>query len=263
VWSRNAASDTGTKAPTWGFTSSPLVLDNLVLVAVQGTLAAYDRATGEPRWSGPDGKASYSSPHLLTVDGVRQILLMTGVGATSFAPDDGTLLWQHAWPGDDRTVQPAMTADGDLLLCGGGMKLGMRRFAVTHGTDGWRVEERWASRGLKPNHNDSVVHEGHVYGFVGSRLACIDVKDGARRWKAGRYAGFTILLADQGLLLVLTEKGEIALVEATPERFTELALLPAIEGKTWNLPALAGDVLLVRNAQEMAAFRLPLAGRPR
>ncbi|MHC4502925.1 MAG: outer membrane protein assembly factor BamB family protein [Planctomycetota bacterium] len=259
VWSRDAASDTKTKAPTWGFTSSPLVVDDLVIVAVEGTLAAYDIATDKRPWTGPNGGTSYSSPHLLTIDGVRQVLLMCNVGATSFAPADGALLWKHPWPGEGRVVQPAMTADGDLLLCGGGLTLEMRRFAVTHGPEGWKLEERWASRGLKPNHNDSVVHEGHVYGFRGSRLACIDVKDGARKWKAGRYAGFTILLADQGVLLVLSEKGEVALVEASPTKFTELAKFQAIEGKTWNVPALAGDILLVRNAREMAAFRLPVA----
>ncbi|MHC5055090.1 MAG: outer membrane protein assembly factor BamB family protein [Planctomycetota bacterium] len=261
VWSRNAATDTGTKAPTWGFTSSPLVLDDLVIVAVEGTVAAYDRATGEPRWTGPNGGSSYSSPHLMTIDGVAQVLHMSNVGATSFAPADGTVLWRHEWPGEDRCVQPAMTADGDLLLCGGGLKLGMRRFAVTRASDGWKVEERWESRGLRPNHNDSVVHEGHVYGFSGPRLVCIDVGEGKRKWRDARYAGFTILLADQGLLLVLSEKGEVALVEATPGKFTELARIQAIEGKTWNVPALAGDILLVRNAREMAAFRLPSADR--
>jgi hypothetical protein len=170
------------------------------------------------------------------------------------------VIWQHPWPGDDRVVQPALTEEGDLLLCGGGLKLGMRRFRISREPGEWKIEERWATRGLKPNHNDSVVHEGHVYGFVSLKLACIDIEDGKHKWKGPRYAGFTILLADQDVLLVLSEKGEVALVEAVPDRFKELGKFKAIEGKTWNHPALAGDILLVRNAREMAAYKLPSAG---
>ena len=263
LWSRNAASDTGKKVPGWGFASSPLVVGDMVIVAASGKLAAYDLATGAPRWIGPDGGDSYSSPHLVTIDGVPQILLMSAAGATSVAPADGKLLWKHSWPSDTRIMQPAQTADGDLLITSGDAMggVGMRRIAVAHGSAGWTTEERWTSAGLKPNFNDFVVHDGHVYGFSGSILACIDVKDGTRKWKGGRYgAGQLVLLRDQGLLLVLSEEGEIALVKATPDQFTEVARVPAMEGKTWNHPVLVGNRLLVRNGNEMVAFRLPLAG---
>jgi len=259
VWSRNAASDTSTKVPGWGFSSSPLVVDDVVIVAVAGQLVAYDLATGDPCWFGPAGGESYSSPHLVTIDGVAQILLLSEAGATSVAPSAGTVLWDHPWLGGP-IVQPAPIADGDILISASATS-GTRRIAVAHGPGGWTVEERWTSAGLKPYFNDFVVHEGHAFGFDGRILACIDLEDGKRKWKGGRYGnGQLVLLPDQDLLLVLSEEGELALVMATPDQFMELARFPAIEGKTWNHPVLVGDVLLVRNGQEMVAFRLSLAG---
>ncbi len=137
----------------------------------------------------------------------------------------------------------------------------MRRLVVGHGPGGWNVQERWTSRGLKPYFNDFVVHEGHAFGFDGSILSCIDVANGERKWKGGRYGnGQLVLLPDQDVLLVLSEEGELALVKATPDQFSEIARFKAIEGKTWNHPVLVGDVLLVRNGEEMAAFRLSRAG---
>ena len=173
----------------------------------------------------------------------------------SVNPANGQLLWEYEWPGA-AIVQPAHIADGDILISTDETN-GMRRISVTHSDSGWSVEERWHSSRIKPYFNDSVVHKAHVYGFYGSSLVCVDIEDGTRKWKGGRYGrGQFILLADQDLMLVLSERGELALVKATPDRFTELARLPVLQGKTWNHPVLAGEILLVRNAQEMAAFRI-------
>ncbi|MEP7308673.1 MAG: PQQ-binding-like beta-propeller repeat protein [Acidobacteriota bacterium] len=262
IWSRNAASDTGSKIPDWGFASSPLVVGDEVVVHT-GVLIAYDRATGNRRWVGPARDGGYSSPHLLKIDGVAQILQVSGAGATSVAPTDGALLWEHSWPGTP-IVQPAQVAEGALLISTADAMgaSGTRLIAVAHGPGGWAVEERWTSNGLKPYFNDFVVHKGHAYGFDGSILASIGLEDGKRKWKGGRYGnGQLVLLTDQDLLMVLSEDGELALVKATPDQFTELARFPALEGKTWNHPVLVGDVLLVRNGEEMAAFRLSLADR--
>ena len=262
LWSRNLADDAQAEVPIWGFSSSPLVTGDLVIVAAAGQLVAYDRETGEPRWS--DIKSDgYSSPHLMTVDGVAQILMLGSAGAIGVQPADGARLWQHTWSGQP-IVQPAATADGDLLLStvgGASGGAGLTRMAVTRGPEGWTLEERWTSNRLKPYFSDFVVHQGHAYGFDGSILASVDLADGKRNWKGGRYGhGQMVLLADQSVLLVITEEGELALVSATPDKFTEIARAPAIEGKTWNHPVLVNDLLLVRNAEEMAAFRLTLAG---
>jgi outer membrane protein assembly factor BamB len=263
LWSRNAAADTGIEVPDWGFASSPLVIDDIVVIAVSGRLVAYDVRTGNQRWAGPKGGAGYSSPHLVTIDGVPQILLLRGSRTISVAPADGTLLWEDVWVPGVGIVQPALAADGDVLITTGDAMggVGMRRVTASKEPTGWHVEERWTSRGLKPYFNDFVVHEGHAYGFDGSILACIDLQDGTRKWKGGRYGnGQLVLLAEQDVLLVVSEEGDLALVGATSDGYAELARLPALEGKTWNHPALVGDVLLVRNGEEMVAFRLPLAG---
>ncbi|HET9227517.1 MAG TPA: PQQ-binding-like beta-propeller repeat protein, partial [Thermoanaerobaculia bacterium] len=257
VWSRNAATDTKAELPGWGFSSSPLVIDGVVIVATAGKLAAYDAGTGELRWMGRDDGDSYSSPHLITAGGVQQVLFLGGTGAVSVSPADGKILWEHPWKTGTRIVQPAMTADGDVLISAGE---GMRRIALARSSGSWKADERWTSNGLKPYFNDFVLHDGHAYGFDGRILSCIGLADGKRKWKGGRYGnGQMVLLADQNLLLVLSEQGELALVKATPDEFVELAKVPAIEGKTWNHPVVVGDMLLVRNDQEMAAFRLPLA----
>ena len=260
AWSRDAAIEASVKTPGWGFSSSPLVVDDVVIVAISGALGAYDRNTGDRRWFKPSRGGSYSSPHLATIGGVRQILFLGGSGVTSIAPADGRVLWETAWEGV-KIVQPGVMPDGDVLLTtgdsmGGG---GLRRVSASSGRNGWTVNERWTSRGLKPYFNDFVVHKEHAYGFDGSILACIDLATGERKWKGGRYGqGQLVLLPEQDVLLVLSEEGEVVLVGATPEQHIEIGRFKAIEGKTWNHPVVVRDVLLVRNGEEMAAFKLPL-----
>jgi len=258
IWSRNAAADTGATAPGWGFAASPIVVDDLVVVAASGALAAYDATTGTPRWKVAPSGEGYSSPQLVTLAGVRQIAFVNGEGVTGVSPAEGKVLWTNAWKGYPM-VQPAVTADGDLVF-NATQDGGLRRLTVARGDSGWTATERWTSRNLKPYFNDFVVHKGFAYGFDGSILACIDLADGSRKWKGGRYGnGQLVLLADQDALLVLSEEGELALVSATPDRFVELGKAPALDGKTWNHPVVVGDRLLVRNGEEMAAFRLPPA----
>jgi len=261
VWTRNAVTDTGAKTPGWGIAGSPLVVGDLVIVAASGNLVAYELATGKPRWFGPKGGNSYSSPQLLTIGGVQQIVLMTADGATSVALADGKPLWNHAWPSDTRIMQPAVAADGELVITvGDGMGgAGARRIGVKNGSSGWTAEERWTTEDLNASFTDFVVHKGHVFGFDYGTLSCVDLNDGKRKWKSTNHGyGQLVLLPEQDLLLELSEKGELVLVKALPDQFSELARFPVLEGKTWNHPVLVGDVVLVRNDHEMAAFRLPV-----
>jgi outer membrane protein assembly factor BamB len=264
IWRRNAVSDTGVTIPGWGISSSPLVYQDLVIVAASSRLAAYAAADGKPRWFGPENKGvSYSSPQLMRIGGTEDhIVFLADQAVIGLSPKDGKQLWSHPLDGF-KSLQPALAApDGgspDILVAAGGDGTGggTRRLSIAgSASTPWTATERWASNGLKPYYSDFVVHNGHAYGFDGHILSCIDLADGKRKWKGGRYGhGQMILLPGQNLLLVLSEEGEIALVEAMPAGYKEVARRPAIEGKTWNHPVFAGDTLLVRNGQEMAAFR--------
>jgi outer membrane protein assembly factor BamB len=261
IWTRNAESDTGASRPDWGFAASPVVVGDLVVTAASGRLVAYELATGTPRWTTRTSAGGYSSPHPATLAGVPQILMQNGGGITSVGLD-GTILWaNHSEDGGMAIVQPQVLADGSVLTASAVALrgLGVRRLAVSRAADGtWKVEERWRSVGLKPYFSDFVVHKGHAYGFDGTILSAINLETGERVWKGGRYgAGQMILLPEQDLLLVVSEEGDLVLVKASPDQHAEIAKFKAIEGKTWNHPVLVGDLLLVRNGEEMAAFRLP------
>jgi len=255
IWSRDAARDSGVAVPGWGFTGSPLVIGNRVIVSLSGMLAGYDIETGQRVWSTQDGGNSYSSPHPAMLSGVQQVILMSKAGATSVEPESGKVLWEYAWPVTDRILQPAVIGDQDLLIVGETQAI--RRIRVAENQGIWSAKEIWTSEQIKLNFNDFIVYKGFAYGFDGPSIACIDVKDGSRKWKGSPYRGFMVLLAGQDLLVVLTEKGDLALVKAIPDQFSELGRIPAIKGKTWNHPAVEGNIVVARNSMEMVAFRLP------
>jgi outer membrane protein assembly factor BamB len=261
-WTRDIVSDSGAKVPTWGFSASPLVAQGVVTVFAGGpdhkSVLGYDPTSGKLLWSAGEGQLSYSSLQLSRVDGVEQLLIVTDAGLTAFAPTSGEVLWQHPWPIQDiaRIVQPALLSDSDVLI-GTGMGIGTRRVHVKHESKNWTAEEVWTTLAIKPYFNDLVIHKGHLYGFDGAFFTCVALEDGKGKWRQRGYGnGQVLLLTDQDVLLVLSEKGDVAIIEADPARCKELGRFKAIEGKTWNHPVLAHGKLFVRNGEEAACFQL-------
>ena len=124
------------------------------------------------------------------------------------------------------------------------------------GADGQlTARELWRTNRMNNKFTSSVLHDGFIYGLDESILACIDASTGELKWKGGRYGYGQVMLAS-GHLIVLTEQGELALVRADPKAHQEITRFPAIEGKTWNHPAMSDGILLIRNIEEMAAFDL-------
>ena len=265
VWTRNLVQDTSATVPFWGFSSSPLLIDNVAVVfsgAGSGrSIVAYDTDDGRIRWTAGDGTKSYSSAHRATFHGRRQVLFCTEMGLESFDPGTGTQLWRHEWhfPDLNRCVQPSLVGD-DSIVFATGTEAGTRRLNVRRSGGVWSADFDWETNDLKPHFNDFVVHQGNAYGFDGNFsciFCCVDLDTGKRRWKRGRYGnGQVLLIADQDLLLVLSEKGNVFLLETNPDKLVEKARFRAITGKTWNHPAIAHGRLFVRNGAEMACFHL-------
>lgn len=266
VWQRDITKDAGRQPPEWGFASSPLVTNGVAIVHAGGSgdrgVLAYDVETGDLRWSSPAGDHGYSSAQLSTIGGTPCVLMLTNKGLTCIEPATGRLLGKHDWEfGGYRVLQPLVLDDSSVLLATS-MGTGTKRISVSKEGEALTMREQWLSR-MSPTFNDFVAHDGYLYGFDNNIFACIDLADGARKWKQGRYGnGQVLLLPDGDQLLVLSEGGEIVLLRATPEEWIEVARQQVLEGRTWNHPVLVGDRLYVRNGEEAACFEMPLHRLP-
>jgi outer membrane protein assembly factor BamB len=260
-WRTNILQDAAATNLQWGMSAAPLVVDDVVVVLPGGrggqSVLAYNRTSGQKVWGALPDQAAYASPMLVTLGGVRQILVLTADRLVGLSVDGGAVLWSHPWVGPNNGInaaQPVPIGD-DRFYLSSGYGLGATVVEVSGGASGFTTREVWRNTRMKNRFASAVLREGVIYGLDESILAAIDASTGEQKWKGGRY-GYGQLLLAGGHLIVLTEDGDLALVRATPDKHEELARFPVLNGKTWNPPALANGVLLVRNLAEMAAFDL-------
>ena len=257
-WRTNILTDASAANLTWAMAASPLVVDGMVVVLPGGgagqSVAAYDADTGDLVWTALDDVQGYTAPMLVELAGVRQILVVTAGRAAGLAVEDGTLLWDYSWVVSTvPNMSQPLLLDGDRLFLSASYGQGAAMIEISRTGGGLSARELWRTNRMKNKFSGSVVHEGYIYGLDESILACLDAETGELMWKGGRY-GYGQLLLAAGHLVVLTERGDVVLVRATPAGHEELARFEAISGKTWNNPAIADGRLFVRNTTEMAAF---------
>jgi outer membrane protein assembly factor BamB len=260
-WRRDIVADNSAVQPAWGRSGSPLVVDDLVVVSVGAAngpgLVAYRRDSGEPAWRAGHDLASYSSPLVTTLAGIRQIVILNEASVSAHDPADGRLLWEYPWPPQQPTVAQPLVLPGDRLLLSAGYGVGSKLLHVAAGPDGTlHASPIWETTRMKAKFTNLVVHDGFVYGLDDGVLVCLDLADGERRWKGGRYGHGQVLLVG-GVLLVQTEDGDVILVEPRPDALKELTRMSVFAQKTWNPPALAGRLLVMRTDAEAVCYELP------
>ena len=267
LWHVDLMADNGvTKNLEHGVCASPLVYGGKVYVSPPGedgkSLVAYDAGSGKRLWQAGQHRASYSSPMFAELAGVPQILVFHANGVTAHAPDDGSVLWSHPWNNSVHVnvSQPLIIQNNRqeaMVLLSTGYDKGSTLLQISRPASGaWLVKTMWESRELKTKFTTAVLFDGYVYGLDDGILCCMDPKTGKRNWKAGRYNHGQILLAGDRII-VQAEDGSVALVEPNPKELIERGRIRALSSKTWNHPALAGRMLLVRNDQEAVCYELP------
>ncbi len=260
IWSKNILSDNGAENIQWGMAAAPLVVDGKVIVLPGGpggkSVVAYGKTTGEAVWKALDDRQSYTSPMVVTLAGRRQLLVVSASRAMGLAIESGALLWEYPWRTEHEinSAQPIVTAP-DRVFISAGYGHGSAVFQIVAADGRFSAKTVWENTRMKNKFSSSVLREGYIYGLDEAILASIAAATGELKWKGGRYGVGQLLLAGEHLL-VLSETGGMALVKASPDGFHEVAQFPALDGKTWNNPAIADGRLFVRNTTEMACFRI-------
>jgi outer membrane protein assembly factor BamB len=260
LWGKNILSDNGAANLSWAMAAAPLIVDDKVIVLPGGTsgksVVAYNKTSGARVWSSQNDRQAYVSPMLVNLSGRRQILVVSSSRVMGLAPEDGLLLWSVGWDTEmGINVSQPIPVDNNRFFISSGYGKGAALVEVSGAGKSLSARVLWENIAMKNKFNSSVLHQGYVYGLDEGILTCLDVNTGERKWKGGRYGYGQVLLAS-GHLIISTDSGELALVKASPAQYSEVARFPALQGKTWNYPAIAGGKLLMRNASEMVAYNI-------
>jgi outer membrane protein assembly factor BamB len=258
VWGKNILKDNAAQNLQWAQAASPLIVDDKVIVLPGGangkSVVAYNKNTGAPVWKVLDDQQAYVSPMLVDLAGRRQIVVVSSFRVVGLAPENGALLWSYPWDTDmGINVSQPIVVDRNRFFISSGYGKGAALVEVKGSGNSFTASTVWENKNMKNKFNSSVLHNGYIYGLDEQILVCLDVNTGERKWKDGRYGFGQVILAGNHLI-VTSEQGDVALVNASPDKYTEVARFKGLEGQTWNYPAIAGGKLLVRNSNEMAAF---------
>jgi len=224
--------------------------------AKRRAVIVYDARDGKELRAFGNHRGAYSSPMIATLCGIEQLLVFDGDGLTGYDPRAGKELWHYPWvalPPQFINVAQPLVLDNDRVFISSGYEVGCAMLRIKKDD---KPEVLWQNKLMRCKFTSPVYRQGYLYGLDEGILVCLDAETGERKWKDGRYGHGQLLLADKHIL-VLSETGNVVLVEATPEGRRELSKFSALDGKTWNPPALSKGFLFVRNHNEMACYALP------
>ncbi len=252
VWQHDAPEEFGSKIPGWGFSQSPLVDGDMVVIEIGGTenksTYAFDRKSGEVKWTYDSGRVGYNSALPLDIGGASQYVCILRDKLVGLSPE-GTELWNHPWPSGECHAMPVFIAP-NRIFASGVEGVGAALLEID---DSMAVKEVWQTNRMRNHFSTSIYHQEHIFGFDNATLKCIQVDDGSVKWaKRGLGKGSMIYANKQ--LLVLSDRGLLLLLDATGDKYTEKGKVQALKGRCWTAPSLSNGKLYLRSQDEIVCY---------
>ena len=257
IWN-TSMSEVGGKVPTWGYTESPLVDGDQVVVTPggeKGAIAAYDKATGKLRWQSKeftDG-AQYSSIVSATINGEKQYVQLTMQSIVGISAKDGALLWQHGFPGRVAVIPTPIVRDNQVYVTAG-YKIGCIAIRIEPGN---KVTPVYQNKVMQNHHGGVILVGDYLYGHSdGEGWVCQDWKTGELKWAEKNKLGKGAIGFADGMFYCVDESGgNVAMIEASPNGWSEkgrFKLDPQTtirkpDGRIWTHPVIVNGKLYLRD----------------
>ena len=253
IWELDFVKDFGSTRPRWGYASSPRLIDNILVIEVGGkdgkTFMAFNKSDGTVAWADGQGVATYSTPLFSKIEGQDQLIFINGRTLYSYNLK-GDTLWTFPMPIPGNIVMPVLVEENKIFVSYIG-----KGFFITQINKNKGIEVLNNSS-MKNDFTTSIYHDGFIYGFHVAALRCISAETGEVKWSKRGFGKGSFILAD-GKLIILSDKGLLAIAKASPDAYQELGSIQAIEGSiTWTAPSYTNGKVYVRNQTEMACFKL-------
>ncbi|MFP4471535.1 MAG: PQQ-binding-like beta-propeller repeat protein [Bacteroidales bacterium] len=253
AWSKSLVTDYGARTPRWGFSTSPVIAEDMVIIETGGTeqraVTAFDAITGEIRWSKGNGAASYCTPAIVELEGQQQLVYALDTMLIAFDPQ-GNEIWSYRMPLRAPITMPVFIAPDKFFLASEGANSGF----IVQVKDN-EATEVYSGRTMLTNWSTACYHEGYLYGFSRAKLVCMSVETGKMTWGERGFGKGSLMILN-GKLVIMADQGELVLAEANPEAFTPLYREQVLEGRSWTAPSFANGKLFVRNHSKMSCYSL-------
>jgi outer membrane protein assembly factor BamB len=245
LWHKQLNKGLGFALPTWHFSSSALIAGDMLLLNMGTAGAALNKNTGAILWENGRGKCGYATPVPFEIEGQPCLAIMSEVTLFVVRQADGKPLWQYPW----KTSYEINAADpvivGSQMLITSGYKHGCALLEVALAGP----RKLWETKAMSMQINSPVVQEGFLYGFDENVFKCLRWQDGKEQWADRSLGKGSLMMSADGRLIIMSEKGELVIAKANPQKFDVLARAPILpKTKCWTSPVLANGKIYARNA---------------